>query len=68
LWLSFRAGNLKKMNKKSDPSKKPDTRARMRMLRSRRMVRRAEVGAGAGVASSCWSRPSVSDALRLLDP
>ena len=52
-WLSFNAGNLKKMNKKSDPSKKPDTSARIIMLRSRRIVRRAEVEEGAGTASSC---------------
>jgi hypothetical protein len=34
LWLSFRAGNLKKMKRNSEPSKKHDVKARMRMLRS----------------------------------
>jgi hypothetical protein len=34
LWLSFNAGNLKKMKRNSEPSKKQDVKARTRMLRS----------------------------------
>lgn len=41
-WLSFRAGNLKKMKRKREPSKKQEVRAKTRMRRSVSTMRRGE--------------------------
>lgn len=56
-WQSFNAGNLKKMNKKSVPSKKHEANARVKMFLSPRISFKADL-AGACTWSSFASSAS----------
>jgi hypothetical protein len=67
---NFKAGNLKKMNKNREPSKKHDTSARMRIFVSLKMYLNVDlvVFMAESSASSCCSNAASSNVSRWLAP